>query len=80
MACKCLSEMACYDPESFGVHHHRNCEKYATEKNKILFFYDDSVDCWLMTDTLEVADWDADPGEVFEIQFRFELLTDQELD
>lgn len=81
MACKCLSEMAGIGSESFGAHHHKNCDGYATEKFQYLFFYDESVDGWVVAEELdEYVSAARNGGDSIEVELKHIDLTDKECD
>lgn len=80
MACKCLSEMAGIGSESFGAHHHKNCEHYATDKFTYLYYYDEGMDAWMVADDLEAYVSNANIGESIEVQLKRIELTDKEAD
>ena len=82
MPCECLSQMAGIGPESFGDHHHKNCEHYATEKYSYLYYYDEGSESWLPADPyLETYVFeDCELGEVVEVQLKQVELTDKEVD
>ena len=81
MSCECVN-MAGYGSESFGAHHHKNCENYATEKYNYLYYYDGGSEAWLPVDSyLETYVFeDCELGEVVEVQIKKIELTDKEVD
>jgi len=78
MNCTCLNSMAGIGPESFGLHHHKNCEHYATEKFSFLFYYDESFDSWILADDLEDYVSCSGDGESIEVELKVIELTDKE--
>ena len=78
MNCTCLNSMAGIGPESFGLHHHKNCEHYATEKFSFLFYYDESFDSWILADDLEDYVSGSGDGESIEVELKVIELTDKE--
>jgi hypothetical protein len=81
--CDCLARMAGYYPDSFGNHHHKNCDRYKTEKFPYLFYYEDAVDSWVpMPDKLENFMLAEDQPDIEEIEVRFKRvdMTDEEFD
>ena len=81
MPCECLGKMAGLGRESFGAHHHKNCDGYAAEKNPYLFFYDNSVDMWLVSDELDdYVSSACNGGDSIEVELKHIELTDKEYD
>ena len=80
MHCKCLN-MAGIGRESFGKHHHKTCDGYATEKYPYLFFYDNSVDDWIIIDELDdYVSGARNGGDSIEVELKHVDLTDKEVD
>jgi len=46
MSCDCI-KWAGQGPNSWGVHHHINCDKYKTENNPYLFYFDEGINRWI---------------------------------
>ena len=81
--CACMT-WAGYYPESWGRHHHKNCEKYKTQKYPYLFHYEEAVDAWVPApDALEniiVVEDQLETDEVVQIQFKRVDMTDEEIE
>ncbi len=80
--CNCKN-MAGYGDDSWGKHHHIACEKYATEKNPYLFYYEEGVEAWVpvpeKTEHLIVVDDQLDNDERMQLYFRRIDMTDKQI-
>lgn len=71
--------MAGYGPDSFGKHHHVNCESYGTDKNGYLMYYEEAIDAWTFAPEKVENLLDLDIGDSAEIQFKMAEFTDKEI-
>ena len=80
--CVCMT-WAGYYPESWGVHHHKNCDNFKTEKFPYLFYYEEAINAWVpVPDKMENLMSAEDQPEIEEIEIRFKRIdmTDEEID
>ncbi len=79
--CDCMN-MAGYGPDSWGKHHHINCEKYGTEKHSYLFYYEETEDAWVpvpeRTEHLIDAADQLEDGEKMQLEFKRVDMTDKQ--
>lgn len=80
MSCECLGSMAGYGPESFGLHHHKNCTGYEQQKHWVLFYYDEGLDAWTLPTDLDCMVGESYNGDEVEIRFKYIEYTDKEID
>lgn len=82
--CECMT-MARTGPHDTGLHHHKKCPKYETEKFPYLFYYEEAVDGWVpvpekVEGELICIPEQLNEGETVDLQFKRIDMTDQEFD